>query len=98
LSYGHFICFQWFGFYKPGQAKEKYTLQESQLYKDVSILWLFSIIQLEIICQGFSRDNDKIGLSSSWARSAPLQNAVASFSSELLVSDQTPKLQFNDLQ
>ncbi|CAH1774935.1 unnamed protein product, partial [Owenia fusiformis] len=25
---------EWFGFYKPGQAKEKYTLQESPLYKE----------------------------------------------------------------
>ncbi|KAJ7387022.1 Palmitoyl-protein thioesterase 1 [Desmophyllum pertusum] len=25
---------EWFGFYKPGQGKEKYTLQESPLYKE----------------------------------------------------------------
>ncbi|CAH3023982.1 unnamed protein product, partial [Porites evermanni] len=25
---------EWFGFYKPGQAVDKYTLQESQLYKE----------------------------------------------------------------
>ena len=26
--------FQWFGFYKPGQAKELYELEESDLYKN----------------------------------------------------------------
>jgi len=26
---------EWFGFYKPGQGKEMYTLQESPLYQEV---------------------------------------------------------------
>lgn len=30
------LSLQWFGFYKPGQAVDKYTLQESQLYKEAS--------------------------------------------------------------
>ena len=29
------LLLQWFGFYKPGQDKEVYTLQDSQLYQEV---------------------------------------------------------------
>lgn len=31
-----FCLFQWFGFYKPGQSKELFTLFESQLYQEVT--------------------------------------------------------------
>lgn len=36
----HVLLFtlQWFGFYKPGQSKELYTLQESPLYQEVCIM------------------------------------------------------------
>ena len=29
------FSFQWFGFYKPGQGKEVYSIWESSLYKEV---------------------------------------------------------------
>lgn len=30
------VCVQWFGYYKPGQTSDMYTMQESSLYTEVS--------------------------------------------------------------
>ena len=29
------MCVQWFGYYKPGQTSDLYTMQESSLYTEV---------------------------------------------------------------
>ena len=36
-----FFSFKWFGFYKEGNAKEMYTMEESVLYVNVSLIYIY---------------------------------------------------------